>query len=86
MDTEPIIWGIHGGHTGDANTLFLKGRYIALGWHEMGNLAILAPDGTHSKERVAAVYPAAKPGDIPVSAGQLFRFIHEMREGDIVAP
>lgn len=43
MDTEPVIWGIHGGHTGDANTLFLKGRYIALGWHEMGNLAILAP-------------------------------------------
>lgn len=64
METEPPIWGIHGGHTGDANTLFLKGGYIALGWHKMGDLGLLAPDREAFKARVAAAYPGAKPGAI----------------------
>jgi hypothetical protein len=28
--TEGSIWGIHGGRTGDADTLFLKSNYVAL--------------------------------------------------------
>jgi restriction system protein len=30
------------------------------------------------------VYPEKKPGAIPNNAGQLFRFVHEMKPGDIV--
>jgi restriction system protein len=30
-------------------------------------------------------YPDAKPGAIPTNAGQLFRFVHEMQVGDLVA-
>ena len=29
---EPTIWGIHGGKTGDADSLFLKKSYVAIGW------------------------------------------------------
>jgi restriction system protein len=34
---------------------------------------------------VAAAFPDAKPGAIPNNAGQLFRFVHELKTGDLVA-
>lgn len=33
------LWGIHGGRTGDADSLFLKKKCIAIGWDKMPNLA-----------------------------------------------
>lgn len=27
------VWGIHGGRTGDAHSLFLQKNFIALGWN-----------------------------------------------------
>ena len=34
---ERTIWGIHGGKTGDADSLFLKKKYIAVGWSKCGD-------------------------------------------------
>jgi restriction system protein len=82
---ETTIWGIHGGATGDADSLFLTKNCVALGWSRMGDLSKLAPDREAFKARVAEVYPDKKPGAIPNNAGQLFRFVHEMKEGDLVA-
>jgi restriction system protein len=81
---EVNIWGIHGGRTGDADTLFLKKNCIAIGWHAMGDLGKLAADREAFKAKVAETYPEKKPGAIPVNAGQLFRFVHDMKVGDIV--
>jgi restriction system protein len=50
----------------------------------MGDLAALKPDRDAFKARVVEVYPEKKPGAIPNNAGQLFRFVHEMKVGDIV--
>jgi hypothetical protein len=36
---EQIIWGIHAGRTGDAETLFLKKHFVALGWPQVGDLS-----------------------------------------------
>ncbi len=83
-DREPIFWGIHAGKTGDADTLFLKGRCVALGWTKVGDLESLKPDREAFKARVAEVYPEKKAGAIPVDAGQLIRFLYEMKPGDIV--
>lgn len=47
----------------------------------MGDLSALKPDHDAFKTRVAEVYPAARPGAIPNNAGQLFRFVHEMKPG-----
>jgi hypothetical protein len=33
------IWGIHGGKTGDADSLFLKQNCVAIGWAKMGDLS-----------------------------------------------
>lgn len=82
---EPLIWGIHAGKTGDAHTLFTKHNVVALGWHDVGDLSSLKPDRDSFKARVATTYPGHKPGAIPVDAGQLYRFVHEMQPGDLVA-
>lgn len=81
------LWGIHAGKTGDANALFLKKKVIALGWHDMGDLSALPATREAFKQRYTTVYPAAakaKPGQVPNSAGQLFRFVHEMQVHDLV--
>ena len=81
---EPVIWGIHAGKTGDADRLFLKEKCVAIGWQDMGDLSKIKAEREAFKARVTDVYPNAKPGAIPTYAGQLFRFVHEMKVGDIV--
>ena len=79
------IWGIHAGKTGDADSLFLNNGCVALGWHSMGDLSKLSPDRDAFKTKLAAAYPEKKPGAIPNNAGQLFRFVHELKQGDLIA-
>jgi hypothetical protein len=43
MTHEIVVWGIHAGRTGDAESLFLKQHRIAIGWDEMGDLNELNP-------------------------------------------
>ena len=81
---EPTMWGISAGKTGEANELFLKEHCIALGWPEVGDLSKIHGDRETFKAKVASAYPKAKPGAIPVYAGQLFRFAQEMKIGDLV--
>jgi hypothetical protein len=81
---EQAVWGIHGGRTGDANSLYLNHNVIALGWNIMGDLSVLSPDREAFKVRVAEVYPDSKPGAVPVMAGELYRFVYEMQIGDLV--
>jgi len=83
-NVEKTIWGIHAGRTGDADNLFLKENRIALGWIKMGDLSTLKPDRDAYKAKVAEIYPEKKAGAIPVDAGQLFRFVNEMKKGDLV--
>jgi restriction system protein len=78
------MWGIHGGRTGDANTLFLQHNCIALGWNRIEDLSKLPANREGFKAEVANKYPGKKAGAIPVDAGQLFRFVHEAKIGDIV--
>jgi restriction system protein len=84
MASEAAIWGIHGGRTGDADTLFLQSDCIAIGWAAVGDLTQLKADREAIKTRVAVSYPEKKPGAVPVDAGQLFRFAHEMKSGDFI--
>src|SRR3712207_3763537 len=82
-DDTAALWGIHAGKTGDADNLFKQG-YVAIGWHQAGDLATLPPHREAFKQHFAQTYPDAKPGAIPTSGGQLYRFVHEMRVGDVV--
>lgn len=74
------VWGIH---TMD-DPLFLNQNLIAIGWEEMGNLSAINTSRDAYKEKYIAVYPDAKKGSIATSAGMLYRFVHEVQEGDYV--
>lgn len=82
--TDTAFWGIHAGRSGDADTLFLEKGCIAIGWSRMGDLSGLKADRESFKAKVAATFPEYKPAAIPGNAGQLFRFVHEMKPGDWV--
>lgn len=79
------IWGVHAGKTGDADDLFLKKNCVAIGWSKVGDLSKLAPSREAFKTRLAQVFPDKKPQAYATNGGQLFRFIHEMKEGDVIA-
>jgi restriction system protein len=81
---ERIFWGIHAGSKGEADALFLKKGYIAIGWEEMGDMSNLPTDWDKLKALVKETYTGAKPGAIPNYAGQFKRFVHEMKKGDFV--
>ncbi len=83
-ENETTIWGIHGGKIGEADSLFLKKCHVALGWSRIGDLATLAPTRDAFKAKVTEAFPGFKPGAVPTAAGQLFRFTHEMKPGDLV--
>ncbi|MDX9980567.1 MAG: restriction endonuclease [Lentisphaeria bacterium] len=81
---ERTMWGIHGGKTGDADSIFLGAKQVALGWHELSDLSLLAASRDAFKQELEKAMPGKKPGYYPNAAGQLYRFVHEMKKGDIV--
>ncbi|MBR2570567.1 MAG: restriction endonuclease [Clostridia bacterium] len=77
---EKWLWGIH---TYDDN-LFLKGGVIAIGWKAIGDLSLLPADREAMKVVYAKAYPDDPKGSIPTGVGMLYRFCHEIKEGDYV--
>src|SRR5579862_8424066 len=83
-EKETVVWGIHAGKTGAADSLFLRKNFIAIGWSKVGDLSKIRADRESFKAKVSQCYPDAAPGAIPNWAGQMFRFVHEMKLGDFV--
>lgn len=81
---ERTVWGIHAGRTGDADSLFLRHNVVALGWAKMGNIGQLPAERDAFKARMMEVLPDRKPGYYPNAGGQLYRFVHELKTGDLV--
>lgn len=82
---ETAIWGIHAGRTGDADFLFLNKQCVAIGWAKMGDLSVLPATREAFKLRYSQAYPEAKAGGLATVSGIPFRFLHEMKVGDLVA-
>lgn len=83
-DDSTTCWGIHAGRTGDAENLFLHSACVALGFNQLGDLGAVKNTREAFKQKVAETYPEKKKGAIPNIAGQVYRFVHEMRVGDLV--
>ncbi len=75
------LWGIH---NNEKSLDLIGGGFISVGWEELGDLSQIQVDREELKLRLAATYPTAKPGAIPIWAGLLWRFIREMQVGDYV--
>lgn len=86
MYESTTIWGIHAGAMGEVDKLFLSKNNpsIAIGWPKMGNLSLLKQDREDFKNNLSKCYPDTKKGAIPTSAGMLYRFIHEIKKGDLI--
>lgn len=82
MATEQRIWGVHMPKEFGSDPII--NGYVAIGWPDIGDLSNLAASREAFKEAYAAAMPNSKPGAIPVSAGQLYRFAHDMQVGEIV--
>lgn len=82
MTTESM-WAIRAGRSGEFDSLFLKKGYIGLGWSKMGDLSQLSPTRDSFKAAMAAAYPQKKAAAVPVEAGQLYRFVHEVNTNDL---
>jgi len=83
MSKDTIFWGIHPGREGEAESQFRNKKVIALGWDKIGDLSKIETR-ENIKDLYGKVYPDAKKGTIPVHVGILYRFIYEMKKGDIV--
>ena len=77
---ERKMWGIHT----DDDALFVKENVIAIGWKEMGDLSLIAPDMESYREKFSKVYPDAKKQSVAVSANMPFRFVCEAQVGDYI--
>src|SRR5690349_4987195 len=82
MAEERPIWGIHMDR--DFGARPISDGFIAIGWKRIGNLSLLVPNREAFKRAVANVESRVKPGAVPVIAGTLFKFSHEMKKGDYV--
>lgn len=82
---EKQTWGIH--MYKSVGTRPTDGGYVSIGWHEVGDLSKIENTREAFKDAVRKAYPSAKPGSIPVWAGVLYRFAHEIQKNDwIVYP
>ncbi|MEM9518958.1 MAG: restriction endonuclease [Actinomycetota bacterium] len=74
------IWGIHNNSGLD----FVAEGFVAIGWEELGDPRPFASDRDRLKAQLARTFPSAKSGAIPVWAGIVHRFVHEISKGDLV--
>lgn len=81
---KTFLWCVRAGEAGQADSVFLKKNCLAIGWEEVGDLSKIKPNRDAFKAKVAETYPAKKANAIPGYAGMLYRFVHEMKPGELV--
>jgi restriction system protein len=80
-EKEQVLWGIHSGSHGDP--LFMQKNFLGIGWPTVGDLGKLDANREAFKKAVADKYPTWARGTVINSGSQLFRFVHEMKAGDL---
>ena len=79
------IWVVRGGNFGQADHIFLELNHLAISSSEVGgDVSHLPATRGAFKEAFGQADNAPRQGSIPAQAGQLYRFVHEMRIGDNV--
>lgn len=79
---EKVIWGVH--MAAEHGLAPVQQGYVAIGQSALGDLSRLTPTREAFKAAYSQVHPSAKPGNIAVTAGVLFRFAIEMKPGDLI--
>ena len=75
------MWGIHN----DQSSIDpVADRAIRVGWEEVGDLSSVPTTRDAFKAVITERMPDIEPKTIAGSAGTLYRFVHEIRIGDLV--
>ena len=83
MDIQRI-WAVRAGNQPEIDQVFLELGQLAMSFPQVSDASLLPASRDALKEAFARTPHGTKPQSIPAQAGQLFRFIHEMRIGDRV--
>eukprot|EP01037_Dinobryon_pediforme_P017927 gene17927-18161_t len=62
----------------------VENGWVYIGWPRLGDILKIPATREAYKEALARFYPEKKPGAIPVDAGTLLRFAHEIQAGDVL--
>lgn len=79
------LWGIRAGRGDEAYEMFTKEGVLALAWAGTPNLSSLPDDREAFKEAYRQAFPDRSEASVVTGASQLYRFVHEMHVGDLVA-
>lgn len=82
MKAKPI-WMVHAEVGGKYFEDFKAKSIVAIGWVGLGDMNSLSNREAFT-QAVAKAYPEMKKMQVAVSAGQLYRFVREMKVGDRV--
>ena len=78
------IWAVRAGGGGRADSIFLESSQLAISFAEATEDASALPATRGAFKEMFGKSEEARPGAIPIQAGQLYRFVHEMKIGDRV--
>ena len=79
------VWAVRAGGDSEADPLFIENGQIAVSFRDANeDLSALPAQRAAFKDVLARADGETKPGAVPIQAGQLFRFVHEMKIGDRV--
>jgi len=78
------LWLVRAGSHGEQEEGALANNVVTIGWDELPDLS-----GIKTREELSElynrIYPTAKKREIANYVGQIWRFIHEIQKGDLVA-
>jgi len=77
------MWMVRAGESGFRFEEFEKQGIASIGWHELGDLTT-AKTRDEVLAAVRTAFPAAKKGTIASYAGQVYRFVREIKIGDSI--
>ncbi len=77
------LWMVRAGEGAFLLDDFISKNIIAIGWNATGDLSTIDKIDK-IKSLVSSNYQEYKPGTVNISAGQIYRFIHEFKIGDAV--
>jgi len=83
MENSKHVWMVRAGNNNELADKVWQENAVAIGWNAMGDLS-----GLTTREQFKAEYRQAYPdhseGRVPVNAGQVYRFVREIAQGDYV--
>jgi len=82
-DVPEHAWMVRAGNDNELAEEIGEKRVVAIGWDKIGSLSQYATR-SEVKEQYASTYPDHSKHRRSINAGQLYRFVHEISEGDYV--